>query len=271
MRPYYERPEVAIYHGDCLEVMGSLEGSIDVAAVVTDPPYCSGAATEAGKGGATHQGLRSETIRTGRFDWFDADNMTTQGLAWLLRGLAVQSAKLLAKDGSLLAFCDWRMAFAVGPAMESAGFRLRNLLVWDKGNFGCGTGFRPQHEMILHLTRRSPSFHAMDVGNVLKASRVGNKSKVHPTEKPVELIVDLVRVAAPPGGLVLDPFMGAGTTGIACLKTDRRFIGIEIDEAHCEAAAEKFDRAYCDSRSGQSFFPSLATVDAAEGKGVANG
>lgn len=260
MRPYYEHEGVSIYHGDCLEVMRSLAGTIEASAVVTDPPYCSGAATEAGRGSATHQGLRSESIRKGRFEWFNADNMTTSGLVWLLRELAVQSSRLIAPDGSLLAFCDWRMAFAVGPAMESAGFRLRNLLVWDKGNFGCGTGFRPQHELVLHLTRRAPTFHAMDVGNVLSGSRVPSKDRLHPAEKPVDVLARMIGVVSPAGALVVDPFMGSGATGAACLKVDRRFIGIEVDEAHCEAAAKRFDRAYL---RGGFTRPSLFDMDAA--------
>lgn len=240
--PYYERGGATIYHGDSLEVMkGLAPGSAN--AVITDPPYCSGAATEAGRGGATHQGLRSETMRSGRFDWFDADNMTTSGLTWLLRSVAVESGRLMARDGSLLAFCDWRMAFAVGPAMESAGFRLRNLLVWDKGSFGCGTGFRPRHEMVLHLTRRKPAFHAANVGNVISAKRVTSKNRDHPTEKPVDLIADLIRVVCPPSGLVLDPFAGSGTTLVAALSLGRKAIGIEASEAYCEIAAKRIDAA----------------------------
>lgn len=236
------KPTARLHHGDCLEFMRSIEAS-SVDAVVTDPPYCSGGATEAAKGGATHQGLRSETIRTARFAWFDSDNMTTGGLVWLLRAVSVESLRILKPGGSLLVFCDWRMAFLVGPAMESGGFRLRNLIAWDKGNFGCGTGFRPQHEMILHLTRRSPEFYAKDVGNVVRSKRVANGSKCHPTEKPVDLMQRLVNVVAPEGGVVVDPFMGSGSTGVACIKNGVNFMGCDLDPEYVEVARRRTEEA----------------------------
>ena len=237
-----ESEPVRVVQGDCLDVLRSLpDGCVD--AVITDPPYCSGAATEAGRGSATHQGLRTETMRSGRFEWFDADNMTTSGLVWLLRSVAVEASRVLAPGGSVLAFCDWRMAFTLGPAMESAGFRLRNLVVWDKGHFGCGSGFRPQHELVLHLTRRSPEFHAADVGNVLRSKRVRSGERDHPTEKPVDLVRQLVRVVCPEGGVVLDPFAGSGTTGIAAISEGRRCLLVEKEPAYVDICRRRVREA----------------------------
>lgn len=224
--------------GDCLEVLPTLEG---VDAVVTDPPYCSGAATEAGRGSATHQGLRSETIRSGRFSWFNADNMTTAGLCELLRSMCVRAP--VHDGGSILTFCDWRMVTMLAPAMESAGWRLRNLVVWDKGHFGAGTGFRPRHEMIIHLTKRAPVFHSASLGNVLSHPRVGS-DREHPTEKPVGLLEDLISVVSPEGGTVCDPFTGSGTAGVACVRLGRRFIGIEIEPRYYEIACRRIEEAY---------------------------
>lgn len=230
--------DCTLYLGDCLEILPGL-GALD--AVVTDPPYCSGAATEAGRGSATHQGLRSETIRNGRFGWFNADNMTTAGLCELLRSVCVRAP--VHDNGSILAFCDWRMITMLSPAMESAGWRLRNLVVWDKGHFGAGTGFRPRHELIIHLARRSPKFHSASMGNVISRPRV-RKDRQHPTQKPVPLINDLLSVVAPPDGTICDPFMGSGTTGVACVGSGRRFIGIEVDPEYFDVACRRIDEAY---------------------------
>lgn len=224
-----------IIHGDCLESMLELEPE-SVDAVVTDPPYCSGGATEASRGAATHQGLRSETIRSGRFKWFSSDNMTTAGLCWLMRAMVANAP--VKGSGHVLAFCDWRMVPLLAPVMESGGWRYRNCLVWDKGHFGCGTGFRPQHEMILHLCRQSSEFFSKSVGNVLRVKRVGAERE-HPTEKPVDLIVKLLSVVSDPDGVVLDPFMGSGTTLAACKQEGRRGIGIEVSEEYCEIAANR--------------------------------
>lgn len=230
--PTAEDP-VKVIHGDCLDVLRAMpDGCVD--AVVTDPPYCSGAATEAGGGSATHQGLRSETMRGGRFDWFDADNMTTSGLMWLLRNVCVEASRVVHSGGSVIAFCDWRMVTSIGPAMESAGFRLRNLVVWDKGSFGCGTGFRPQHELALHLTKRSPVFHAADVGNVIGNKRVRSAERDHPAEKPVELFRHLIRVVSPPGGLIVDPFAGSGVAGNASILEGRRCLMVEKSAGYVE-------------------------------------
>lgn len=246
---------VLTIRGDGLAVMKQLaDGS--VGAVITDPPYCSGAATEAGRGSATHQGLRSETMRAGRFDWFDADNMTTSGLVWLMREIAVEASRILPPTGSLLVFCDWRMVTSLAPAMESAGFRQRNLLVWDKGHFGCGSGFRPQHEIIIHLTKRAPEFHAADVGNVLRSKRVDSGDRDHPTEKPVDLMRQLIRVAAPPGSVILDPFAGSGTTGVAALCEGRRAVLIEREAAYCDIARRRCREAVRDEKAG--LLPSAA-------------
>jgi site-specific DNA-methyltransferase (adenine-specific) len=225
--------------GDCLEVM---EGLDHADSVITDPPYCSGAATEAGRGSATHQGLRSETMKSGRFKWFDSDNMTTAGLCELLRAMCVRAP--IPDGGSILAFCDWRMVTMLGPAMESAGYRLRNLVVWDKGHFGAGTGFRPRHELILHLSKRSPDFYSASVANVIQCPRVTRDDREHPTQKPVALMSELIAVVTPEGGTVLDPFMGSASTAVAAYALGRKFIGIERSPHHFDAACRRVEEAH---------------------------
>jgi site-specific DNA-methyltransferase (adenine-specific) len=227
-----------LYRGDCLEVMEGF-GPATFDAVITDPPYCSGGATEATRGAATHQGLRTNTISAGRFQWFESDNMTTAGLCELMRRICVRAADTMTDGGSVLVFADWRMVTALSPVMESAGLRQRNLLVWDKGHFGCGTGFRPSHEMIIHLTKRSPQFHSNFVGNVLRHPRT--KDRIHPTQKPVELLGDLVEVTSPVGGAVLDPFGGSFSTGAACMRLGRRFVGIERDPRIFDEGCERLE------------------------------
>lgn len=230
--------EHRLIHGDCLEALEDIVEPADC--MIMDPPYCSGAATEAGRGSATHQGLRSSTMKAGRFKWFASDNMTTAGLCELLRAVCVRAP--VHDGGSILSFCDWRMVTMLAPAMESAGWRLRNLIAWDKGHFGAGTGFRPRHELIIHLTKRSPAFFSASVGNVIKVPRVTDRD--HPTEKPVELLSRLMDVVCPPGGgVVVDPFMGSGSTGVACAQTGRRFVGIEIDPAHFDTACDRVRNA----------------------------
>jgi site-specific DNA-methyltransferase (adenine-specific) len=218
-----------VRQGDGLDVLRSLERG-SVSAIVTDPPYCSGGNQEAAKRAAPVQGLR------GKDEWFTSDNMTTPGLVWLLRAMAFEAERVLVPGGSLVCFCDWRMWANLAPAMESGGLRLANMVVWDKGNAGMGTGFRPTHELAIHLSNGAGDFHAKTGSNVLRFSRVHHTEKDHPTEKPVDLMRALVRVVAPRDGLVLDPFCGSGSTGLACVREGRRFLGIERESEWCEVA-----------------------------------
>lgn len=230
-----------LFQGDCLEIMSSF-GDDSFDALICDPPYCSGGVTEAGKGRATHQGLRSETMRAGRFKWFGGDNMTTAGLVFLLRSVAVEALRVVKPSGHLMMFCDWRMVPMLAPALESAGWRLRNIICWNKGHFGCGTGFRPQHEMVLHLTHRAPEFHAANVGNVITSKRVGRGTQIHPTEKPVDVMEQLIRVTTPKGGHVLDPFAGSGATGQAALDGGYSVTLIEREPGYVEAVRQRLSQ-----------------------------
>lgn len=222
-----------IIHGDCLQVMRDLpDGSID--AVVTDPPYCSGSVSEASRSSAKGQGLRSENIN--RFGWFVGDNMGTAGLVFLLRSMAFESIRLLKKSGSMLVFCDWRMVPNLAPAIESAGFRYQNMIIWDKGSMGLGAGFRAQHEIVLHFTAGSPEYYNKGTGNVIKNKRVTSENKQHQTEKPIDLLAQLIQVVCPTGGVVLDPFGGSGSTAVAAESVGRSAICIERDITHCNTA-----------------------------------
>jgi site-specific DNA-methyltransferase (adenine-specific) len=231
--------DATLYLGDCLEVMESLEG---VDALVTDPPYCSGAVSEASRTAAKGQGLRSENIA--RLGWFIGDNMGTAGLVFLLRSVAFRALEILDPEGHMLFFCDWRMVPNLAPAIESSGARFQNLVVWDKENMGLGMGFRAQHEMVLHFSAGAPKYHDLGTSNVIKAGRISASEREHQTQKPVSLLSRLIEVVAAPGALVLDPFMGSGSTGVACVETRRAFVGIERDDEHFSTACRRIEQAW---------------------------
>lgn len=228
----------SLYQGDCVDIMPSLPR---VDAIITDPPYCSGAVSEAGRIASKGQGLRSENIA--KLGWFIGDNMGTAGLVFLLRTMAFRALDILSPQGSMLVFCDWRMIPSLVPAIESSGMRYQNMIVWDKEMMGLGMGFRAQHEIVLHFTAGSPKYHDLGTANVVKAKRVGAGDREHQTQKPVDLMQRLIRVVCPPGGLVLDPFCGSGSTGVAAIAESRRFIGIERDPAHISTARERLSAA----------------------------
>lgn len=233
--------DATLYLGDALDVMQS-QKSVKARALISDPPYCSGGFTEAAKRSAKGQGLRSETLQESV--WFGGDNMTAAGLQWLLRSVAV-AFKGHAQDEACTAsfFADWRMVPLLATAIESAGLRFQSMPIWDKQAAGLGTGFRAQHECILHFSIDTPRYHSKSYGNVLRAPRMPT-DRDHPTEKPVDVMAALIDVQSEPGTLILDPFMGSGSTGVAAVGMGRSFVGVEHDPKHFETACRRIKAAY---------------------------
>jgi DNA modification methylase len=230
--PYYADESVTLYLGDCIEVMEGL-GEQSVDAVVTDPPYSSGGRPE------NARSLRKSMNRTVEDDdWIRGDAMSTAGFTYLLRMCGLQWRRILRSGGHALAFIDWRMAPALGAALETADLRQHPTLVWDNQRFGMGAVFRNQHEWIVHFTVGSPSEpQRRDVGNVLGFPPVRDGD--HPTEKPGPLLRTLLSVVCATGGTVLDPFAGSGSTLLAARSLDMRAIGVEADERFAEVIATR--------------------------------
>ena len=236
---YAEQPEQPIgtvVDGDCLSTLHTLPtGYADV--LLTDPPYCAGGVSEASRVQAPGQGLRSETIR--RFGWFTGDNMTTGGLVFLLRAMAFEACRVVKPTGHLVVFCDWRLSNSLAPAIESAGLRFQDEIIWDKQHMGLGNGVRKRHEKALLFTFGSPKFHAANVASVLTYPRVSKKDREHQTQKPVELLRDIIRLTSPVGGMVVDPFAGPGSTGVAALLEGRNALLVERDPEHAATARRR--------------------------------
>jgi DNA modification methylase len=227
--------DVRVIHGDCLEAMGEIpDASIDV--VLTDPPFSSGTRKEGSKG------IRKSMVRGMEDeDWFGTDSLTAHGFVWLMRSCALQFRRVLKRGGHLLVFIDWRMSPHLSAAIESADLRHKGVIVWDKIHFGMGDCFRNQHELILHFTKgMGRKAHRHDVGNVLHYPPV--RDGFHANEKPVGLLKEILSVVAPKRGRVLDPFMGSGSTGVACSHLELDFIGIDNDPESIEASRDRLER-----------------------------
>lgn len=227
-----------IHLGDCLEKLRELPDE-SVEAVITDPPYCSGGFNEAQKQLAKGQGLRTETID--EIGWFFSDNMSTGGITWLMRHVGLELFRVMKPSASLLMFTDWRMLINLAPVIESCGFQYRALIVWDKGSPGLGNGFRPQHELIILFVKGSAQFFDNSTGNVLRSQRMSPQKRIHQTEKPTDLLAKLLKVTTKEGDTVLDPFFGSGSLGEACLKMNRKFIGIEKSKFYVQEATRRIE------------------------------
>lgn len=237
---YAEIGEARIYRGDCLRVLPGL-GKGGAAAIITDPPYCSGAATA----GARTADPVKKYVQTGQRlqrPSFAGDGKDGRSWChWCALWLSL-SMEMLEDGGYVLMFTDWRQLPLATDAMQMAGAIWRGVLPWDKTerSRSAHTGFfRSQAEFIVWGTkggcRKAPGrgpFPGAYRAPVLQTD------KFHICGKPTELMRALMR-CVPPGGLVVDPFMGSGTTGTAALMEGRRFIGIEQTAAYFEIAKER--------------------------------
>lgn len=230
LAPFFTDELATVYHGDALQVLSDL-GLSDVSAFVCDPPYASGARTEAAKSARGDGMVRAQRWANRPID---TDQMTTTGFVWLIRETALLARDALADGGSFFSFIDWRQWPNLVGAVESANFRINKMVVWDKESFGMGNGFRNQHELILFASKGVPDTQNSNTPDVLRFKREPNTW--HPSPKPEDLMEALLRVAAPVGGLVVDPFMGAGATLVAARRLGIRAIGIDSEEKHCETA-----------------------------------
>lgn len=221
MKPTWEHGDVQLYLGDCLEVLPTLETE-SVDAVITDPPYAI--PTNAAQG-------RTITRTVGDLSLIES----------VFRGQFNEYARLA---GRAFVFCDGTSYPVIFRA--AYGRWLTALLVWNKGRIGMGREFRKSHELIMHCWAQGTDIVSDGVGysDVLEASPMG-ANRFHPAEKPLDLVGQLLRVC---GHLVLDPFMGSGTTGVACVKTGRRFIGIEIDKGYFDIAIKRISEAQMQPR-----------------------
>lgn len=243
--------DIEVWQGDCLEEMGRLpESSIDV--VFTDPPFSSGTRKEGQKG------VRKSMVRSTEDDeWFATDSLTTHGFLWLMRQNALRWKRLLKRGGHALVFIDWRMMPHLAAAIESADLRHCGVLVWDKTFFGMGACFRNQHEFVLHFTNgRGRDPKRRDAGNVFQCPPV--RDGLHPNEKPVRLLKDILSVVGGAGECVLDPFVGSGSTLVAAANLGMRGVGIDVDPEFVAVATRRTAAVPTPARGGASLFSAIA-------------
>ena len=233
MTPYYQDEAVTIYHGDCLAMLSDGVALQGIECVLTDPPYCSGAHESARRG--KRPALTPESVT--KRPIIEMDTFGVRAYEWMTRRWFMWARNLVVSGGHIACCTDWRMLPWVQLMLELAGWRLTNTLVWDKGYPGLGSGFRAQHELIALASNGPPRWHSYDFGNVIAATRLTQTE--HPHEKPDDLLRPLIQTCTPAGGMILDPFMGSGSTLRAAKDLGRKAIGIEIEEHYCEIAAKR--------------------------------
>jgi len=213
---------IEILHGDCLEFIGKIEDQ-SINSVITDPPYFLG---------MTHNGQK------GCFN----DLAICKPF---YEKLFTEYRRILKPDGCVYFFCDWRSYAFYFPIMYGI-LGVKNMLVWDKKS-GPGNFYSYQHELVIFTTKRN-GFNVKGTYSIISGipsfssgAKKTNGEKIHPTQKPIELIEKFILDSTNEGDVILDTFMGSCTTGVACINTDRRFIGMELDDNYFTIAKTRIE------------------------------
>jgi DNA modification methylase len=231
MKIAYQSDAVTLYHGDALDVLPTIpKESVDL--ILTDPPY----------------GVEwRSNNRADRFDQLLGDGASESdrdAVSDILR----ESVRVVGQNRHLYVF---------GPKDVLEGQKVSEVveLIWDKGVIGSGdvtAPWGPQHERISFCT--SKFRHAGQTGNsglptrmrkgsVLKFMRPTGRKVRHPSEKPVPLLAELIESSTRRGDVVVDPFAGVGSTGVAAILTGRRAVLVELDEQWIPIAVERLRSA----------------------------
>lgn len=243
---------IKLLHGDCLAMLQEVEpGSVDL--ILCDPPYSSGG-THAGdrKASTTAKYTDNDFNGAAKLPAFSGDNMDQRSFTAFMRWVCAELRQKTREGGILEMFVDWRNLPAMADAVQMAGWVWRGVVVWDKGISRNQPGrFRNDCEYVVWCSngdlpidwKAAKGSKAMP--GVYHVPMVNPKQRFHQTEKPVELLEQLLAIC-PPGGVVLDAFMGSGSTGVAAVNTGRSFIGMELSDQYFEIAEQRIQGALDD-------------------------
>ena len=239
-------PSFQLIEADCLEALANLPSNT-FDALVTDPPYNSGGRTAYERSGK----LPSEKYVNGGTQKvrsnFEGENRDQRGYAYWSALWLTECYRVMKIGSPVLLFTDWRQLPLTADLLQAGGFVWRGIAVWDKGG-GC----RPTFGRFSHQAEyvvwgsKGPMGSARDGIRTLPGvyqHGVKQSDKHHLTGKPTPLMEDLLKIVTP-GGLILDPFAGSATTGVAAAKTGHRFVGIEKQPEYAAISRQRLQDAY---------------------------
>jgi len=211
---------VKLVNEDCLKYMDKMvEEGVKVDCILTDPPYGMNFQSN-------HRKIKHGKIKNDKdLDWLDE---------------FVEKAYQISNENTAhYVFCSFHNIDKFKQAFEKR-FKVKNILVWEKNNTSMGdlkADFAPKVEFILFLQKGRRFINGKREPNIFKFNRTGNK--LHPTQKPVDLLEYLIEKFTDKGDVIFDPFMGSGSTGVACINKGRNFIGCELDEDYYNIAKDR--------------------------------
>ena len=210
--------------------------SIDL--ILTDPPYAISRKTGFASIGRNSVARFAISMEFGEWDEAEID----------LDQLAVGMFSALKPSGTANVFYDiWKFNY-LAKAMVKAGFKQLRLIIWEKTNPVPLNSKRnyltnSREIAVLGVKKGKPTFHGEYDNGVYHYPIPNNGKRYHPTQKPLGLMVELIKKHSDIGQMVVDPFVGSGTVGVAAIQADRRFAGCDLDEHYIEAARGRIEEA----------------------------
>ena len=210
--------------GDCLEEMKGVEdNSIDL--IVTDPPYL----------------INYKTNYRINKDHRFTKPILNDNNPQLIKDVIEQSYRVMKDNSAMYMFCSADKVDFFKQELEKK-FKIKNMIIWVKNNWTAGDlkgSYGRQYEIIFLVNKGRRVMNGKRITDIWKFDRVSGKTQLHQNQKPLELIKQCIEKHSQIGDLILDPFAGSGTTGVACKNLNRNYILIEKDEGYYNIIKER--------------------------------
>ncbi len=256
IQAYYEQPNFALYHGDCLDILKTFpDDHFDL--IFADPPYFLS------NGSFTCQNGKMVSVKKGDWDM----GSTTMANFEFHKSWLKECKRVLKRDGSLWVSGTYHSIYQCGMALQENGYHILNDIAWFKPNASPNLScrfFTASHETLIWARKdkkakhtfnydivkngswpedylKKPDLQMRSVWSINTPKPAEKKYGKHPTQKPFDLLKRVVLSSSNKGDLILDPFAGSSTTGLAAFVYGRKFIGIDIEKNFLDLSIKRYE------------------------------
>jgi len=256
LEPYYEKPRFKLYQANCLNILAELpENSVDM--IFADPPYFLSS------GSFTCQNGKMVSVKKG--DW-DLSNGTQKNFEFHVEWIKA-CRRILKPNGTIWISGTYHSIYQCGFALQVAGFHTLNDIAWFKPNASPNLScrfFTASHETLIWARKdknakhifnynlmkngtwpedalKKPGLQMRSVWSIGTPKTIEKKFGKHPTQKPEDLLKRIILASTNKGDLIIDPFTGSSTTGIAAYLYGRNFIGIDTEKQYLDVSIKRFE------------------------------
>lgn len=247
-KKYFSSDDCELYLGDSLKLLKEIpDETFDM--IFADPPYFLS------NNGITCSGGKMVSVNKG--EWDKAEGLSA--IYKFNKDWLNESQRILKKNGTIWVSGTYHNIYSIGYSLQNLGYKILNNITWSKSNpppnLGCRC-FTHSTETIIWASKNKKSKHYFDY-HLMKSINGGKQMKdvwefptvtkkekrygKHPTQKPIDLLKRIVLASTEKGDLVLDPYNGSGTTGIACKKLNRNYVGIDLDSSYLDITIKRYE------------------------------